>query len=222
MAEVHRDADSFNIIEWKSLVEQVRGMDPKSPEFSVLAAVMAEKIAALRKAEGKAPYKLFIAGLEQTGISPTLELLVIDQQGNLYLRRRQASENQSQAEQESWGGKLHIPGTVVNPTKLLQENLYELLAREVVARSDDSEDRQLAAKLYRTGELFSVTGYPEPERHSKTMKVLMKITADDPAQLKDGFERVDPSDLSQVIVQHRPLVTQFFSPKEGLQIFDVV
>lgn len=204
------------------LIVRIKKMDPKSPEFAALADVMAEKIAALRKAEGMVPYKLFIAGLKQTGISPTLELLVTDQQGNLYLRRRQASENQSQAEQESWGDMLHIPGTVVNPTKLLQENFYELLAREVVAHSDDSEDRQLAAKLYRTGELFSVTGYPEPERHAKTLKVLVKITVDDPAQLKDGFERVDPSDLSQVIVQHRPLVTQFFSPKEGLQIFDVV
>lgn len=220
MAEVNRGTDSFNEIDRKSLANQVRDMDSKSDEFTAVAAVMAEKTAELREEEKLLPYELFIATLRQAGFQPTVEYLVTDTEGNLYLRRREAHENQSQAEQASWGGRLHIPGSALNPAKQVRRTLFDLLDREIVAKTGDSDNRKRLAKLYRTGEIYAVVSNPEPERYTKTVTILVKITVDDPAALKQGFERVNPDDLSNVIEQHRPTIRQYFSPKKGLKIFD--
>jgi hypothetical protein len=95
-----------------NITKDVKRLDTKGVDFKGVAKEVAEKTASLRRSEGRLPMELFLSSLEMQGVYPCLELVIKDKEGNLYLKRRASEENATQAEEEAWGGRLHIPEEV--------------------------------------------------------------------------------------------------------------
>lgn len=203
----------------EDLTSDVNKLDPKSREFADVLKTSAEKISELRRKEGEVPYEVYMATMEMAGLSPALEVLVFDKEGNLYLKRRKPDENVTEAEKNAWEGKLHIPGTTVFPAKRFELNFYDLLNREIVGSSDD-EKRKRVAKLYRGSETMGVAVTPVPERKTTGLTILMKVVVEDPGQLQDGFEKVSTENTRDIIDQHKLTVSKALQNKPGPLIFD--
>ena len=203
------------------IAAHVQSLDPGEPEFAHVLGAMAEKAAALRKETGRVPYEVFIASLQLLGVYPCIEVLVTDDKGNLYLKRRSVDQNVSVAEAAAWGGKLHIPGTTVFPAKRFEMNYYSLLDNEVVGGEDGNERSINIASLYRHSETAGVSLYPEPERGTDALTVIMKIVVD-PSILQDGYEQVTEENLGEVIEQHRPTIEKLLRQHQngGPLLFD--
>jgi hypothetical protein len=205
----------------QSIAAKVSSLDPKSLEFSEVAKTVAEKTQDIRTQDGKVPYELFIAGLEMAGVYPAMELLITDKIGNIYLKRRSREENQSNAEDSAWEGKLHIPGAAIAPAKRFELNFYDFLNKEIVKVGDDSEKRQTTASLYKQSETIGVYMSPEPARKTNAFTLLLRIVIDRPEILQDGFEIVNTDNLSEVIDQHKPIVERLLQKSNIPFILDV-
>lgn len=200
-------------------VSHVESLDPKGDEFSDLFKIVARKVSHLRREESKLPPNLYLSDSEMHGINESLEVIVLDKEGNLYLRRREKEENVNEEEEKSWGGKLHIPGTTIFSRKRFEMNLYSLLEREVVGGTGREKSLNLA-NLYRKSKTVGSAMLPQPERKSDVLKIYEQVVIDDQSVLRDGYERVTKENLDQVISEHRPVVERILAGKKGPFIFD--
>ncbi len=200
--------------------DYLQSLDPKSPEFYDVASIVAKKTAGLRQEEGKIPYELFLASVEMLGLSPCIEVIIFDKDDNLYLKRREVRENATSDEEESWGGKLHLPGTTIFPAERFEMNLYGLFEKEVVGGVEGSERRRVLARLYRESEVVGVGMHDEPARKTDGLKVYVKIIIDDPKILQEGYEIVNTGNLEQVIDDHKGPVMRILNHRRGPLFFD--
>lgn len=201
----------------QSLAEQVNSLNLRSPEFTDVARVVAEKTANLREEAGRVPYDVFIAGMEMAGVYPALEVIPYDPEGNFYLRRRLEGENASQEEESAWGGKLHFAGSVIVPAQRFELNFYNLLNSEVFRVADESERRKLIAQLYRKSKVIGISMVPAPERKTSGLSLILSTEIEDPQFLRENFEKITQTNLPEVIDQQRP-ITQRLLNKGSLPI----
>ncbi len=209
--------------EFSDLIGRVKDLDPKSAEFAEILDVTAGKVADLRRAEGRVTPGIFFPMLKLVGIHPAVEVLVTDLDGGLYLKRRSIAENATEAERQSWGNKLHIPGAIFNLANSLPKNLRSLIDREVVGL-EDPEHTGLVDRAYSDARTFGTYTSYLPERHIVGFTLLMRIPFSDTGILRGGFEIVGDHNMDQVIDQHRPVVervrnSRFWEDPEPI-IFD--
>jgi hypothetical protein len=191
--------------ESSELIGRIRDLDPKSGEFAEVMQVMAEKVADLRHDEGRVTPGIFFPMLKLVGVHPAIEALVTGPNEELLLKRRATTENVTTAEQESWGGRLHIPGAIFNAANSFKENLHSLVDREIIGlEGSDHAFGVNGATLTAThcGTYFADV----PERHIVGVTSLIRVPILDLSTLRPGFEVVGLHNLDQVILQHQPVV----------------
>ena len=81
---------------------------------------------------GYLPYRIFIESLRLAGQYPCLEILIVDPEGNLLLKRR------DDPKEPQWFGKLHIPGMTITDNLRGQNLIERLLRREVINEENEA------------------------------------------------------------------------------------
>jgi hypothetical protein len=211
--------------ESSELIGRIRDLDPKGDEFAEVMQVMAEKVADLRGGEGRVTPGIFYPMLKLVGVHPAIEALVTGPMGELLLKRRAPAENITAAEQKSWGGKLHIPGSIFNAARSLSSNFYSLLDLEVVGLEDPDQHAGEVIRAIANSSNFGTYVSYLPERQIAGFTLLMKVPFSDISILQPGFEAVGYHNLNEVIEQHQPVVRRVryrLSEKDPLEaiIFD--
>lgn len=168
-----------------------------SNEFEELFSKVADLIIEYRKKNnGSLPKGIWLKLIELSGSYLCAEIIVRDEGGNLYLKKR---DDPTATDGESlWEGQLHIPGLSLNTGTRAEEMVKTLLVKEIL--KDESE----ASLFSEAVALIGFVRYSEPERKTVADTLLFEIVLDKD-KLQDGFYRIDLSNTS-LIDQHIPTI----------------
>jgi len=191
-------------------LREVEVMNPKDDEFAKLAMIVAKKINELRQDEGTLPYQVWLSNLVAQGTYPCLEIMMTDRNKNsVWLKTREDKENVTRVEKENWKSKLHIPGTVFNLGSRLDEWVSKLIKKEFLSEVG----AYMAQELALTVRPWSIALYPEPERMTTALTIIMEmpIPKSGLRGFQTGFVEVDDSRDARIIKQHQHIVSVFLN-----------
>lgn len=187
------------------------GLGVASDRFLGYFSIFVDLIVEYRDKEGSLPYKVWLAALKLAGMYSCVEIIIVDENGRPYLRKREEKEGPETA----WTHKLHIIGTAVRLNMRLPDVILFLLKKEAF----DSDE--LAAKYAKSASFVTTILYPEPERGTAAYTTIVRVCVplDDQKNLVGKWASVSAENISLVIDQHRPVIGLFLSESGILPLF---
>ncbi len=178
------------------LATQIEALAVDSDEFLELFKLFAEKIISWKMKNGnELPYWVWRQVIAMAGEYFCVELLILNQAGQLVMKKRTGSR------ETEWENQLHVPGKAVKLSmeieqQMVTQALQQLLIDEVLAPESKEKAEQYAKSSYLTHLVF----YPEIARQSVAITLVHLVVVDDRDLCSDMFV---VENEQHVIVNHQ-------------------